>query len=192
LEDNLFLTEKLAKISCRKFIYISSIDVYPKSLKDSEESDDFLLSDVNAPYSQFKLIAETIVRKNCQNFLILRPSAMIGKDSRENSLIKILKNLPTKLTLSPDSSFNYILHDDVLSFIRRAVDQNLEGVFNLASSSNVDLQTVVKKYDNNNVEFGDFLYKTPQLNNNKAKSVSDVFNKSSLDNVEIFKKMTSF
>ena len=192
LDDNIFLTERLTKIPHQKFIYISSIDIYPKDLPLVGEEDDFLVDGIGGWYGRSKLIAEEIVKKNCKNSLILRPSAMIGKDSRENSLIKILKNLPTKLTLSPYSSFNYILHDDVLSFIRKAVDQNLEGTFNLASSSNIDLQTVVKKYDNKNIEFGEFLYKTQQLNNNKAKSVSDVFNKSSLDNIEIFKKMISF
>ena len=75
LDDNLFLTDRLTKIPHKKFIYISSIDVY---------------NCVN-PYSFCKKMAESIVSEQCTNWNVLRCSAFLGDYSRYNTFMKIYK-----------------------------------------------------------------------------------------------------
>lgn len=190
LNDNIFLTEKLTKLPHKKFIYISSIDVYPKNLDSVNEENNFLIRDIENYYGFTKLVAEEIVKNNCKDFLILRPSAMLGIDSRENSLTKILKNNVTQLSLSDKSNFNYILHEQVFSFIEKALEKDAQGIFNLCSSSNLFLSEVVNKYaKNNEIKFGNFIYKTPLVQNHKAIAINKDFQKTSLENLESFQDL---
>ena len=52
LSDNVFLTKKLTKIPHKKFIYISSVDVYPKNnQKHSEDESRFFCKSLNQIHS---------------------------------------------------------------------------------------------------------------------------------------------
>jgi len=187
IEDNLILTSDLLKVKHKYFIFISSIDVYPKiqELKCSEDQDIFL-SDLKNEYSIVKLMSESLVRKNSNRFLILRPSAMLGSESRPNSLIKLLNDKPLKLELSGDSIFNYILHEDVGKFIYRSIEARFEGVYNLASLGNVTLNDVVRKYKLKNVTFGDFKYSTGDIVTSKVNLEGSFFTKKSMEVVDYY------
>ena len=137
-EDNILLTENLIKLNYKKFVYISSIDV-----KNPSENN----------YGLMKKIAESIVRKRVENNLIIRPSAILGKGIRKNSLIKILEEEIPKLTLSEKSTFNYILQEDMLEFISKAITEDIAGEYDFTSSSNITLGDIARKY-NKKVLFG--------------------------------------
>lgn len=176
--DNILLTQELTKISHKKFIYISTVDVYPQDNKKHSEGAIIDLNKATTLYGITKLIAESLVQKNCPNFLILRCATLLGKDSRKNSLIKILKEDYPSLKISAQSEFNYILHKDVLTFIKVAMEKDLQGVYNLASSENITLQQVAKKF-NKKVGFGDYVYNVGDIDNNKAATLVPVFKKTS-------------
>lgn len=188
LNDTIFLAEKLSSIPHKKFIFFSTIDVYPKSLNVAAENSDFTVSDVEGIYAHSKLLCETIVKKNSKDCAILRLSALLGKYSRKNSLIKILTEKNAALTLSPESTFNYVLHDDILVFIKEIISQNLNGTYNLCASSNISLKEVVDHFEIAKVSFGNFIYKTLNVPNQKVALANKVFQKTSLENIEIFKK----
>ena len=100
LEDNIFLTQNLLKLPYKKFIYISTIDVYQKHPNY---------------YSLFKRFSESIVDKNL-NTLNLRCSMMLGPTMKPNHATKLYNNNES-IGLSPNSEFNYILMEDILKFI---------------------------------------------------------------------------
>lgn len=176
--DNVFLTEKLTNIPHKKFIFISSVDVYPKNLYRHREDELLDVNKTDSLYAKTKLLSEEIVKKNCSNFLILRCSALLGKDARRNSLIKIIEEKKPTLTLSGNSMFNYILHKDVLSFIKLALEKDLHGIYNLASSENISLLEVTELLKKK-VNFGDYIYNVGNIDNRKAAVVSPVFKKTS-------------
>ena len=89
LEDNILLTQKLCNIPCGRFVYISSIDVY---------------NNPNELYGMFKLFSESIVKDMCEDYTILRTSAMVGLDLKPNSVVKLINNKKTTLTLSKKST----------------------------------------------------------------------------------------
>lgn len=168
LSDNIFLTETLVHIPHQKFIYISTVDVYPNNGKKHAEDEVINLEKVATIYGSTKLMAESIVQNLSPNFLILRCSALLGGDTRENSLIKIIKQRIPKLTLSADSVFNYILHSDILELIKIAVEKDLQGIYNVGSSKNITLSEVavlLKK----KVNFGNYKYNAGKINNAKAR-----------------------
>lgn len=176
--DNVLLTEELTNAPHKKFIFISSVDVYPKNANRHVEDEIVDVKDAEGLYAKTKLLSEDVVKKNCPNFLILRCSALLGKDSRKNSLIKIIQDDNPTLTLSPDSSFNYILHKDVLEFIKFAIEKNLQGIYNLVSHKNITLKQaadLVKK----KVNFGRYVYSVGYIDNSKITSITPSFKKTS-------------
>lgn len=191
LNDNLMLTQRLLAIPHQKFIFISSADVYPKQSTVWREDSPFLVDEVDNMYGISKLLAESLVQNSTPNYLILRLTALLGKYARPNSLVKMLASENPKLTLQADSSFNYILHEDVYRFIQLAIEKDLTGIYNLAANGNVTLHEVAAHY-NKQVEFGDFHYQTPHLSNEKATHVCNVFSSSSLENIERFKAIARF
>ena len=65
-----------------------------------------------------------------------------------------------KLSLSGESTFNYILHKDILEFIRSGAYRELSGIYDFVSTENVKLKNIQKEFDTT-VEFGDYVYETP-------------------------------
>lgn len=176
--DNVLLTKRLTKIPHKKFIFISSVDVYPKNTQKHLEDEILDINNVDSLYGKAKLMSEQVVKKNCSNFLILRCSALLGKDARRNSLIRILQDNNPSLTLSEESAFNYILHSDVLNFIKLSIEKDLQGIYNLASSKNITLKEVAS-FLKKQVTFGDYVYNVGNIDNRKAKAISRVFKKTS-------------
>ncbi len=118
--DNVFLTRDLIKIPHKKFILISSID----EAKDS-------------PYGVSKRLSEIIVKSLCNNYLILRPSALLGKEMKKNTFQKIING--EDIALTPSTVMNYVLYEDVLS----AIESEYEGVKVLRSDGNVTIKKIV-------------------------------------------------
>jgi len=188
LSDNVFLTKKLTRIPHKKFIYISSVDVYPKNNTKHSENEIIDVNHISGVYALTKLMSESLVQHLCPNFLILRCSALLGRDARENSLIKMIKEENPTLTLSPDSVFNFILHKDVLEFIKIAVEKDLQGIYNIVSSKNIVVREITKSL-RKKVTFGRYLYNVGNIDNTKASQLLPDFKKTSQEIVHEFMEL---
>ena len=87
--------------------------------------------------------------------------------------------------MSANSTFNYVLHSDIVDFIKFSIDEDIKGVYNLASSKNIALKEVADIYKKK-VKFGSFCYKTGKIDNKKISSIFPVFRKTSKQNIERF------
>lgn len=183
--DNVLLTEELVSVPHRKFIFISSVDVYPKQKGLHQEDEVIDVNNVIGIYAVTKLMSESIVRQHCPNHLILRCSSLLGEYSRKNSLIKILEDEPCVLTLTQDSRLNYILHCDVSGFIQFAIKNDLQGIYNVACSGNVTLREVVTTIGKK-VQFGKYNYDVGNIDNRKITSIFPSFKKTSREIVTQF------
>ncbi len=67
LEDNILLTKQLVSFPHRKFIFISSVDVYPPNAAYHTEDEKIDIDSVKGIYGLTKLMSESIVRKCCRN-----------------------------------------------------------------------------------------------------------------------------
>ena len=185
MADNVSLTEELASIPHNEFILLSSVDVYPKGPGLCSESEEIEADAVRGIYGVTKLMSEAIVRQRCPNHLILRCVSLLGKYARKNSLLRIVNDEPCVLTLSGDSRFNYVLHSDVSDFISFALDNQLKGTYNVASSGNVALSQVADMLGKK-VEFGEYRYDVGNIDNCKITSIFPAFKKTSEDVVTEF------
>lgn len=165
--DNVLFTGELVKVPHEKFIFISSVDIYPKDGKKHFENEVIKKSKIDGLYGVTKFLSEQVIKKNCSNFLILRCSSLLGRDSRENSLIKTIKQDYPVLTLSAKSIFNYILHKNVLEFINLAIKKDLQGIYNIASSENISLKEIASLLKKE-VTYGKYVYNVGDIDNTKA------------------------
>tara|TARA_B100001093_G_scaffold513952_1_gene586942 strand:+ start:2505 stop:3194 length:690 start_codon:yes stop_codon:yes gene_type:complete len=169
LEDNIFLTKNLLNCYNKKFIYISTIDVYNQN---------------PTMYSLFKQFSESIVL-NHPNTLVLRCSMMLGPTMKPNHVTK-LKNNSKKIGLSGESTFNYILMEDIYNFIINEDLSQYNGIIDFISNSNTKLSEV-KKYFNSNTKLGDYKYESLNLENtNPIHILNSKYNKSSIDNLKTY------
>lgn len=185
LADNVLLTEELVNIPHNKFILSSSVDVYPKDKKHHKEDGVVDVNAVNGIYGITKLMSESLVKNKCRNFLILRCTSLLGRNSRKNSLIKILKDSNPTLTVTGDSVFNYVLHSDISDFIKLAIKQDVQGVYNVASSENITLSEIVDMFGKK-VNFGKYKYNVGNIDNIKITSLFPAFKKSSMEAIKEF------
>lgn len=188
LQDNVFLTGELVNIPHKKFIFLSTVDIYPKNSRKHTEEEIIDTNSVNSIYGITKLMSESIVRSRCSNYLILRASALLGVSMRENSLSRMLDNKECVLSLSGDSEFNYVLYSDVLEFIRCSMKNDLTGIYNTASSTNISLSEAADMAGAD-VKFGDYIYYVGSPDNSRISSLSPAFRKTSKEVIKEFIKI---
>ena len=177
LKDNVFLTEQLCRLNynrspAKKFVYISSIDVYRHDKTD---------------YNIMKEYSESIVKSLCDDYLILRCPALLGKDMRKNNFLKIIEDKEPKLTLSEKSSFNFIAYRDIINVIKYADANDITGTFDVVSDGNVTLEQVANIVSKE-CSFGSFNYVTPDIDKHDIISTFKFMNKTSLEVVKNFIK----
>tara|TARA_A100001515_G_scaffold133685_1_gene123100 strand:+ start:879 stop:1601 length:723 start_codon:yes stop_codon:yes gene_type:complete len=175
LEDNIFLTKRLCSLSHDKFVFLSSVDIY-------REEDNL--------YKTTKLMAESIVRELATSPLVVRTSAIIGPTMRKNSLLRILDDNNPALSLSEDSTFNYVLQSDILSMIQVSANNNYSGIMDFVASKNIRLKDIAKHFSKT-VSFGDYLYETPVISNRCLQEKFPTAWYTSLGNIERFIKERS-
>ncbi len=185
INDNLLLTAKLTSVPHGKFIFISSVDVYPQNGMVHTEDEVINPDSIRTMYGLTKLMSESVVRETCTNHLILRPSALLGKYSRPNSLIRIFEERGCTLSVSGDSRFNYVLYSDILDFIRIAMREDLKGTYNLVSAGSISAADAAALVGNM-VNFGTYRYDAGEISNLKAAAVSSSFSKTTLDVINEF------
>lgn len=185
--DNVLFTNELLKIPHKKFVFISSVDVYPKNSKVHSEEELINLEEVVGVYPITKLLSEVLVKEGSRNFLILRCSSLLGKLSRKNSLIRIIQDESPVLSLDSKSALNYVLHSEVSEFISYAINKDIVGVLNIAASSNIRIGAAAKLLGKK-VKFGKYHYDVGKISTRKIKNITRKFNKSSRAVIEEFMK----
>jgi nucleoside-diphosphate-sugar epimerase len=179
--DNVLLTKELVSLKYDKFIYFSTIDVYCKNTATHSESETLNLYGPSSIYAATKLTSEAILKEEATNHLILRSSTLLGTHSRKNTLIKMIQDEPCTVGLSSASVYNIVIYSDILNFIKFAIENDVQGVFNLASSSNITLESVARILEKD-IQFGKDFYNVGNIDNTKISSTFPAFKASSEDN----------
>lgn len=191
VRNNVELTRRLVAIPHRRFVFISSIDVYPRSLPLCDEDAAINAHDIAGVYAITKFHAEALVRGGAKAPLILRASALLGPSMRENSLTRMLKSKGASIGLSASSSFNYVLHQDVGDLIEAANERGVSGIVNCCAASPATLAEIAEAFETETV-FGSFVYTTPAIDNRRAAALVPGLRKSSLETLRQFRDSDAF
>lgn len=137
------LIDQFKKNKNIKLIFISSSHVYSYSkLKVKENS---LLKPSNI-YGKYKLKSENYIKKNLNNYLIIRVFNIYGKNQPKGFFIpdiknKILNSKPIKI----NNSFRDFIHvKEVSRFINFSIKKNINGIVNLGSGKSTSLISLIK------------------------------------------------
>ncbi len=164
LDSSIFLTKELLQIPHKKFVFLSTTNVYPSNSKIHQEDEKIDINKVSTIYGLTKLMCEEMIKKT--SHLILRCPALLGRYSK-NNLTKLIND--EELSLSKDSELNLVLYQDVLNFIKK----DKSGVYNLTSSENIKLSKIAKIL-NKSPRFGNYKYQVGNIDNKRCE-----FNKTS-------------
>jgi len=188
LDDNLLLTAQILRVPHDVFVYVSSVDVYPRDERLHTE-DERVTIGTRELYADMKLMNEAMVRERAAAHLILRPASLVGEHSRRNTLMRLLDEQRPTLSLSPDSEYNVVLHEEVARFVAHAVGRGLTGTFNLASSSTMRLDEAAEALGREPV-YGRHRYRVGAVSNRKLVATDSAYDVGSLEKFAAYARRT--
>ena len=140
----LSVEKTLRDFGIKKYICISSIDVYNNFSDPKENHED---SDINVSKQSFygfhKYLAEQMIKKYAQDWLVIRCGGFVGKGLKKNSIFDILNSLPLRIHVA--SQYQYLPVDElpkiVFFLIRKKFSKE---VFNACGKGLISLKEVIK------------------------------------------------
>ena len=139
------IVDMCKKYDC-KMIFLSSDFVFDGS--GGPYYEESLMSSVNY-YGATKIEGEKIVRESLNDYLIIRPALMYGSDehSKDSFITQILAKLQTGKKFEMDNRIiKYpTLIDDVGEAIRKLIDLDLSGIYNVCSEKGITKYEWAKK-----------------------------------------------
>lgn len=182
-DDNVGLTDRLLGLPHRRFVYVSSVDVYgrgPGLANDNPAVDHLEL------YAATKLMSEGLVKWRGQHPLILRPASLLGWErTRRSTIVRLLTEVRPQLYVSADSRFNFVLHHDVCEFVLRCIECGIEGTFNLGSLLPVSLGWVARTLGLE-PRWGPYTYDIGRLDVEPAAEILPAFRRTSAETLDLF------
>ncbi|BAQ64836.1 hypothetical protein GM3709_1601 [Geminocystis sp. NIES-3709] len=133
----------LIDFPAKKYIFLSSCDVYPDcSTPESTKEDTMIDISQQSPYGFHKYLAEQCVRHCHSDWLIFRMGGFVGEGLKKNAIFDILQE--DKLWLHPQSQLQYIHTDIAAQIVMEIIKQGYtKEVFNLCGNSLVKLQEII-------------------------------------------------
>ncbi len=188
LEDNLFLLERISRLPHQRFVYFSTVDLYPNDDGVHCETEDIKIEALQGGYPAFKLMGEAIVQARCKRPLILRPTSLFGKGMRPNNIVRLITEDTKGLSLAKDANFNCITYEMVTDLIEAAIHEDETGIINCAATGQITLGEVAALCGYEGA-FGQYSYSVRRVANERACKLVPSFKRSSADIVgDLIKK----
>lgn len=131
----------LSTVSAKRFVLISTIDVYPNPIDVDEETDLSTLS--NHDYGVHRFRVEQFVREKFQRHHVLRLPGLFGPGIKKNVIFDLLHNNCLEM-IHPEGVFQYYSLHLLWGDIRRAIEHDIS-VLNLATEPIVT-RTIVERF----------------------------------------------
>ncbi len=136
------LLRSFRDFSFRRYVYISSIDVYPDHADPGRNREDAVI-DINriSHYGFHKYLGEQMVGHYLPDWLIIRLGGVLGPGLKKNPVFDLLHDIP--LRVHEDSRYQYLLTDTAAEAVFALLRRDLKGeTFNLCGSGTVALREI--------------------------------------------------
>lgn len=132
---------------CKKYIYLSSSDVYENHTGSSYTKEDMEINQVNlSVYGLHKLLSELIIKKYKEKFLILRLSMVLGANLKKGPFYDILQNNP--LYISLNTKLQLITTRAIFEIIKILLENNLiNEVINIGGVNTFSFKKIHQYFD---------------------------------------------
>lgn len=129
-----------------QYIYISSSDVYERHNSNKYASEkDIPTVEILTPYGFHKYISELIVRKYSKNFIIIRPSMILGKKMKKGPIYDIMHN--KTLFIPRESNLQMITTGEISRIIQHLIAKKVVNkVFNCGGKGVVSFKNINKYF----------------------------------------------
>jgi nucleoside-diphosphate-sugar epimerase len=174
MADNLLLTQQLVGIPHRKFVFVSTLAVYPPTGRAVREDEDIDLLPLAGPYAFTKLFSDLYVQEHAKDPLILRTTTLLGPSIRPSTVHRALTQKGCQLFLAPSARYNFVMHDEIIEFIVQAMDSGISGAFNIGSEGLVRLSSIVDQLGLS-VSYGEYHYDIGPVDSRKAGALHPAF-----------------
>jgi len=174
MADNLLLTQQLVGIPHRKFVFVSTLAVYPPTGRAVREDEDIDLLPLAGPYAFTKLFSDLYVQEHAKDPLILRTTTLLGPSIRPSTVHRALTQKDCQLFLAPSARYNFVMHDEIIEFIVQAMDSGISGAFNIGSEGLVRLSSIVDQLGLS-VSYGEYRYDIGPVDSRKAGALHPAF-----------------
>lgn len=185
VDDNILLTERLTKIPHRRFVFISTVDVYPRGARGRENTP-VRADRARSLYAASKLMSEAIVGRKARRPLILRAGSLLG--GRTSGSLARLARGEKSVSLKADSRLNCVLHSDVADFIALALERGLGGVYNAVSAKPMTVRQAARAAGCKKPAFGRFRYDVGEVDGRKIAAVAPAFRRTSLETFQVYRR----
>lgn len=131
----------------KKYVYISSVDVYPdpSSPKRTQEDLEIKIIDQNS-YGFHKYLSEQIIKKHVSDWLILRPSTILGSNLKKGPIYDILENRHLFVTL--DSKLQLITSNAIAKIIEILIKKSIKNeIVNVGGVGALSFSKLYKFFD---------------------------------------------
>ncbi len=119
------LIKNLLTIKAKRFVLISTIDVYPTPIDVDENSQIAGLQ--NQAYGKNRLYMEEFIRNNFKNHNIIRLPGLFGENLKKNVIFDLLNDNCLSF-INPDSSFQYYSLDNLWRDIEITIANDIETI----------------------------------------------------------------
>ena len=107
---------------CKKYIFISSVDVYNQPMLTTPTEFARIDSASLSSYGFNKFLAEAVVRKYAESFLILRSSAIVGKGLRKGVVHDVVRG--NEMFVTRDSCIQYISCTAIANIVNELINMD--------------------------------------------------------------------
>ncbi|WP_133512432.1 NAD-dependent epimerase/dehydratase family protein [Candidatus Thiosymbion oneisti] len=133
----------LIDFTFKKYIYLSTSDVYPDCSSTAVTQEDLRLDYASqSPYGFHKHLAELCVQHTAKDWLIIRQGGFVGKGMKKNAVFDVLYG--DRIWVHPESRFQFINTDDSARLVMELVERGLSNqVFNLTATGTISVREVM-------------------------------------------------
>ncbi|MEO0095119.1 MAG: SDR family oxidoreductase [candidate division WOR-3 bacterium] len=129
----------------KKYIYISSIDVYNRQDRENFTKEDTpIYVEGLSHYGFHKYLAENLVKNYCSDWLIIRLGGMVGPNMKKGPIYDIINE--KKLWVSSKSKFLALHTYEVAKALVKLLEIKNE-IFNVVASDNIELREVARIFN---------------------------------------------
>ncbi|SDJ10920.1 hypothetical protein SAMN04515654_12814 [Halanaerobium congolense] len=157
LEDINNLLKHLENVEADKFVLISTIDVYDKSIDINENYK--INKDKLEPYGRNRYYAEQWIKNNFDDSLIIRLPALFGEGLKKNFIYDLIHRIPKIIVKKKMKELKNDLPDTEFKFIKNSyeVDKNDNYTLknDISKKQNENLKNILEKIGFTSLVFTD-------------------------------------
>lgn len=136
------LTEKIKTIKTKKFVLISTIDVYKNPI-DVNENKGIDLENLH-PYGKNRIDLENWIIENFEESLIVRLPALFGQGLKKNFIYDLITVIPSTIMKEKFESILSEVNEQEKNILKESYTKDLNGNFNLNNDITIDIKNILK------------------------------------------------